>query len=160
MISSLPVALRFPNQASSKPAFVAFAAPPSGRRSASPAEPRSLASCAFSSDRVPMNGTPDKMAGAGGKVKNRRPEPPPKTAYRGPAPIRLDLIRRRTLLSRPSDSCGSHDRARAVRAHGEDARERRERAVQIAQTILALQKSPLFRDAFLTLPEVRELLES
>jgi tetratricopeptide (TPR) repeat protein len=40
------------------------------------------------------------------------------------------------------------------------AREHRARAVQIAQTVLALQKSPPYREAFLALPEVRELLGS
>jgi tetratricopeptide (TPR) repeat protein len=40
------------------------------------------------------------------------------------------------------------------------ARERRERAVQIAQAVLDLQKSSPYREAFLALPDVRELLKS
>ena len=39
-----------------------------------------------------------------------------------------------------------------------EAQVRRERAVQIASAVLALQKSPPFREAFLAIPDVRDLL--
>jgi tetratricopeptide (TPR) repeat protein len=60
----------------------------------------------------------------------------------------LTGIRYHTLLSRAAQRAGRK----------KVARERRERAVQIAQAVLALQKSKIYREAFLALPEVRDLL--
>jgi tetratricopeptide (TPR) repeat protein len=62
----------------------------------------------------------------------------------------LTGIRYHALLSRVAERAG---RKKA-------GRESRERAVQIARAVLALQKSPPYRDAFLALPEVRDLLGS
>jgi hypothetical protein len=62
----------------------------------------------------------------------------------------LTGIRYHALLSRTAERAGRK----------KVARERRQRAVQIAQTVLALQKSQIYREAFLALPEVRDLLGS
>ena len=62
----------------------------------------------------------------------------------------LTGMRYHALLSRAAERAGRK----------KVALERRERAVQIAQSVLALQKSQIYREAFLALPEVQDLLGS